>query len=44
MAEVIRYCPKCGKPIRKLNKKYCKESCGRTYRKIEKEKKDGKND
>lgn len=42
MAEVIRYCPKCGKPIRKLNKKYCIDSCGRKYRELRKGKKDGK--
>lgn len=41
MAESKR-CPMCGKLIRKLNKKYCCDKCGRKYRELRKGKKDGK--
>ena len=30
------FCLMCGKPIRKLNKKYCCELCGRKYRELKK--------
>lgn len=42
MDKAVQKCPMCGKLIRKRNKKYCCATCGVQYRKLKKEKKDGK--
>ena len=38
----VKQCPRCGKTIRKRNKVYCSDLCGRKYRELRKGKKDGK--